>query len=315
MVVRPARVSPAHSPSPSWAHELFGCDPTQGIVCVDADHAGHARVWRRVGSLLEATEHRFPNWFLTTSLDLLAHLPAQRLSGDWLRAAHGQVATSAPLAVVELEPPASADVDAYRYLVLTDQLQELETALVEMSNKRDGGGAQTLADLRGLVLIWHPIEQFLTLTGRTYFKGMRFEDLHRMQFDLETTGLDEERDRIFMISLHDSGGWKDCLETDSMSEAEVLHRFVDLVQARDPDTLENHNIFGFDLSFLVKRAARLGVRLALGRDGSEPRLETDIFDNGERAEPFLRWRVAGREVIDTQHAVRRFSAAAPARRR
>src|SRR5205823_4431395 len=111
----------------------------------------------------------------------------------------GQVATSAPLAVVELEPPASADVDAYRYLVLTDQLQELETALVEMSNKRDGGGAQTLADLRGLVLIWHPIEQFLTLTGRTYFKGMRFDDLRRFQFDLETTGLDEDRDRIFMV--------------------------------------------------------------------------------------------------------------------
>ena len=70
--------------------------------------------------------------------------------------------------------------------------------------------------------------------------------------------------------------------------------------------LENHNIFAFDLSFLVRRAARLGVRLALGRDGSEPRLETDVFDSGERAEPFLRWRVAGREVIDTQHAVRRY---------
>lgn len=315
MVVRPARVSPAHSPSPSWAHELFGCDPTQGIVCVDADHAGHARVWRRVGSLLEATEHRFPNWFLTTSLDLLAHLPAQRLSGDWLRAAHGQVATSAPLAVVELEPPASADVDAYRYLVLTEQLQELETALVEMSNKRDGGGAQTLADLRGLVLIWHPIEQFLTLTGRTYFKGMRFDDLRRFQFDLETTGLDEDRDRIFMVCMRDGTGWQECLDTSELSEAELIERFVALVQRRDPDVFENHNIFAFDLPFLVKRAARLGVRLGLGRDGSEPWLETDIFDNGERTEPFLRWRVAGREVIDTQQAVRRFGVAAPDMRR
>src|SRR2546423_13386001 len=88
-----------------------------------------------------------------------------------------------------------------------------------------------------------------------------------------------------------------------------------MVRSRDPDVLENHNIFAFDLSFLVKRAARLGVRLTLGRDGSEPSLETDVFDNAERAEPFLRWRVAGREVIDTQHAVRRFAAAAPDMRR
>jgi hypothetical protein len=55
--------------------------------------------------------------------------------------------------------------------------------------------------------------------------------------------------------------------------------------------------------------------LSLGRDGSEPWLETDVFDTGERPEPFLRWRIAGREVVDTQHAVRRFSAATPDMRR
>ena len=87
------------------------------------------------------------------------------------------------------------------------------------------------------------------------------------------------------------------------------------MQTRDPDVLENHNIFGFDLTFLVRRAARLGVRLALGRDQSEPRLETDVFDSGERAEAFLRWRITGREVVDTQHAVRRYGLAAPDLRR
>src|SRR5207248_1351627 len=70
-----------------------------------------------------------------------------------------------------------------------------------------------------------------------------------------------------------------------------------------------------DLPFLVRRVARLDVPLALGRDRSEPELETDVFDNGERAEPFLRWRVKGREVIDTQQAVHRFGMAAPNLRR
>jgi hypothetical protein len=314
-VARPARLALAPSASPTCSHEIFGCDATQGIVSVDADNAGLARVWLRNGGRVEAREHRFPNWFLTTSLDLLAHLPAQRLRADWLRTRHGSVAVTGQLSVVELEPPAIPADDAYRYLVLTSHLDEVETALVEMANKRDGGEAQTLADLRGLVLICHPIEQFLTLTGHTYFKGMRFDDLRRLQFDLETTGLNDDRDRIFMVSLRDSSGWQDCLDTRERSEAEVIERFVELVRSRDPDVLENHNIFAFDLSFLVKRAARLGVRLAIGRDGSEPWLETDVFDTGERPEPFLRWRVAGREVIDTQHAVRRFGLAAPDLRR
>jgi DNA polymerase, archaea type len=313
-VVQPARVSLARVPPPTDfalpQHTLFGCDPTPGIVSVDADSTGRARVWRRSEDRIEATEHRFPNWFLATSLDLLAHLPAQHLAAEQLRSAHGQLNLADALSVVELDCPVADDEDAYRYLVLTTNLDEIEIDLVETSNKRDGGDAQTLADLRGLILVWHPIEQFLTLTGRTYFKDLAFEDLHRLQFDLETTGLNEDRDRIFMVSMRDSSGWQESLDTGSLSEARLLERFVELVQVRDPDVLENHNIFAFDLPFLVKRAARLGVRLALGRDGSEPWLETDIFDTGERPEPFLRWRIAGREVVDTQHAVRRFSAAA-----
>ena len=57
-------------------HELFGCDTTPCIVSVDANANGRARVWRRLGDRVELTEHAFPNWFLITSLDLLAHLPA-----------------------------------------------------------------------------------------------------------------------------------------------------------------------------------------------------------------------------------------------
>jgi uncharacterized protein YprB with RNaseH-like and TPR domain len=296
--------------------DLFGWDATSGIVSVDADGAGRARVWRRVDDRVELTEHQFPNWFLTTSLELVAHLDAQPLSGAWLRTADKPLARlEAPLSIVELDWSSSEAEDAYRYLILTTRLAEVETALVETANKRYGGDAQGLSDLRGLVLCWPPIEQFLMLTGRTYFRGMAFDAQRRMQFDLETTGLNEDRDRIFMISMRDSTGWHDCLDTATLSEAQVIQRFVEIVRMRDPDTFENHNIFGFDLSFLVKRAARLGVRLALGRDGSEPWLETDVFDPGERPEPFLRWRVAGREVLDTQHAVRRFGVAAPDMRR
>jgi DNA polymerase I len=315
-VLRPASGAPGQSPLRHAAHALFGCDPTERIVSVSADHSGRARVWRRTVRGVELTEHHFSNWFLITPacLDLISHLPFERLPAEALRDAHGELDAPGPLTLVELDNPAD-DPDAYAYLLLTSRYAETETTLLEMSSKRDGGDPRTLADLRGLVLACDPVEQFLTLTGRTYFKGMRFEDVHRFQFDLETTGLNEERDRIFMVSLRDSTGWEDCLETNTLDEASLIARFVAIVQERDPDVLENHNVFAFDLSFLARRASRLGVRLALGRDGSEPRLETDVFDAGERAEPFLRWRIAGREVVDTQHAVRRFGARAPDMRR
>ena len=51
-----------------------------------------------------------------------------------------------------------------------------------------------------------PEEQYLVATGRTYFRELSFDELHRLQFDLETTGLDAERDRIFLIAVRDPSG-------------------------------------------------------------------------------------------------------------
>jgi DNA polymerase elongation subunit (family B) len=300
----------------AWRHGLHGCDRTQAIVSVEADQPGLARIWRRLNGDVDVREQAFPSWFLTTSLDLLAHLPVGRISAEALRASHGALPLADGLFAVELDDTGlGTDIDAYRFLVLTSHLQEIETTLLETYNKRAGAQAERLADLRGLVLIWPPVEQFLLLSGCTFFNGLTFPELRRLQFDLETTGLSEERDRIFMVSLRDSTGWHDCLDTRDLAEAELIERFVQLVQQRDPDVIENHNIFNFDIPFLVRRAAQLGLRLPLGRDGSEPRLRTDTFDTGERSEPFLRWTIAGRQVVDTQHAVRRYGTAAPELRR
>ena len=45
-----------------------------------------------------------------------------------------------------------------------------------------------------------PLEdQYLVATGQTYFRDLAFDDLHRLQFDLETTGLDPSQHRIFLV--------------------------------------------------------------------------------------------------------------------
>jgi hypothetical protein len=111
------------------AHWLAGCDPTPGIVSVDADTRGRARVWRRVAEdRVELTEHRFPNWLLSTGLDPVAHLPLELMTAAEFRTAHGQLQRRDGLTVVELEDQAGPDEDAYRYLILAPSQDEIEIA-------------------------------------------------------------------------------------------------------------------------------------------------------------------------------------------
>ena len=115
-----------------------------------------------------------------------------------------------------------------------------------------------------------PEEQYLVATGRTYFRDLSFDQLHRLQFDLETTGLNPERNRIFMISVRYPTATTEVLEMrgrGDAAEAELIRELIARIAAADPDVIENHNLHGFDLPFLDRRARRLGVPLALGRTG------------------------------------------------
>ena len=282
---------------------LYGRDDTPGIVSVTAGRDGRARVWRRDGDATLCEDVRFPNWFLLTDASLLDSLAVERLAGGDLAAWAAQATALGPdqVGLVEL----AGDLH-YRYLVVAASLGPVEEAVIDAHNARHGGTARALYDLRDVAYLRPPVEQYLTWTGRTYYKGMAFADLRRLQFDLETTGLNKYRDRIFMIAVRDSSGFEEVL--DGTDEAELLRRFVALVLARDPDVIENHNLFDFDVSFLVHRASKHGVALPLGRDGSEFTKYEDSLKIGEKSERFSRWCLAGRELIDTLHAVRRYSA-------
>lgn len=285
------------------SHELlFGRDPTPGIVSVAAGRDGQATVWRRVDGELVCERDRFLNWLILADPELVTGLPVEELSPADLRGELPDLRREVGL--VRLEGPGY-----FRYLVLTPRLAEVEPVLVAAYNKRTGAQVRSLHELRGAVLYRPPVEQYLMLTGRTYFKGLAYADLRRLQFDLETTGLDEQQDRVFMISVRDSAGLNVCLDISTGSERELIERFVELVRERDPDVIENHNLFDFDLRFLARRAADLGVKLAIGRDGSEPFRYPDTLTIGPNTETFTRYSVAGRELIDTLHAVRRYGAA------
>ncbi len=274
-------------------HEgLWGWDPTPGIVAVWAEAGGRATVWRRLpdsGELVRE-EERFRPWALLDRLDDLQHLgEALAPEGD----------RRAAVTWRELDGPGQL-----RFRVSADDGRMLTRTILRGASARLGREVESLRDLgKEHVLALPPEEQYLVATGRTYFRDLAYDQLHRLQFDLETTGLFADRSRIFMVAIRHPDGREEVLDTphtDDASEADLIRRLVARITASDPDVIENHNLFGFDLPFLAERARRLGVPLPLGR----------IPSLGLRSRPTRRDAerivIPGRECIDTLDAVRRY---------
>jgi DNA polymerase, archaea type len=302
---------------------LWGWDPTPGIVSVWAERDGRALVWRREpgGGTLVCESARFRPWLLLSSLDDLQHLGAQLVAED------DPAADQASVTYRELRGPGHL-----RYLVSAADGRALEAAALEGASARLGRQVARLAALGEDAALQLPLEeQYLVTTGRTYFRGLAFDDLRRLQFDLETTGLNPAHDRIFLVAVRDNRGLArvlDCAERGlegPAAEADLIRRLVALIHTADPDVIENHNLHGFDLPFLVRRAATLGVPLALGRAGP-PGLRRRPASRGygpwrgegsegnpadqDGRDGQGRFTVPGRELIDTLDAVRRYDFAA-----
>ncbi|MCC6242940.1 MAG: ribonuclease H-like domain-containing protein [Gemmatimonadaceae bacterium] len=295
----PAVVTPPLTdPQDEW---LWGWDPTPGIVSVWAEPSGQVFLWRRdptSGVLLHETA-RFRPWILLETLSDLQHLGAQ-LQPD----PHA----NAPFTYRELRGPG-----ALRFVVSANSTAALNNAIIRGASARLGTPIKHLRDLPAQT--YHqlpPEDQYLVATGRTYFRDLSFHQLRRLQFDLETTGLDPATDRVFMIAVRDPSGEVQLLEADDdtpRGEAALITAFVAHVRACDPDVLENHNLQGFDLPFLERRARLLRIPLPLGRLHHRT-LAQRAAQRGARsstdASRRIRFIAPGRECIDTLDAVRRY---------
>lgn len=287
-------------PAAEW---LWGWDATPGIVGVHAAADGTAFVWRRVGenSELVYEEERFRPWLLLAGWD-----------ASTSRAEPG-------IEYRELDGPGTL-----RHLLSANDGRALTSAVLRNASARLGRRVAHLRALERLepggVLALPPEEQYLVSTGRTYFRDLPYDAVHRLQFDLETTGLDPRRDRIFMISIRDHSGATEVLEAngdDEGAEADLIRLLMERVQSADPDVIENHNLHGFDLPFLERRSRTLGVSLSLGRIGgarlgqraARRGVASSALSGGAPREGDERRRVRfiapGRELIDTLDAVRR----------
>ncbi len=259
---------------------LFGADPTERIVAVEPLGEDRMRLFfRRQGEVFFRDDH-FQPFILVEDEGLLGgfseEFRTERLSPgnplsvlvsfrDWKSC----IRAKAYLQKASGEPPSSPHAP---YLFLSD-----------------------------------PVHQFLIFTGKTFFKGMSFDELHRLAFDIETacapgfefSNPNREEDRILSIALRDNRGYEEVLMAGQMDEGEIIEGLGQRIAALDPDVIEGHNIFNFDLEYIVTRAKRLGLQLRWGRDGSEPRIRRSRFTVAERIIDYTRFEVFGRHVVDT----------------
>ena len=152
-----------------------------------------------------------------------------------------------------------------------------------------------------------PVHQYLLRTGRTSFGGLGFDELRRLALDIEVLTSEGHEfpsaarpgDRIVAVALADSAGFRHVVRGDRLDEAALLAECTRLICERDPDVIEGHNIFRFDLEYLESRARLHGVALAWGRDGSPLAGRVARLQIAERTIGYRRYEVSGRHIVDT----------------
>jgi DNA polymerase, archaea type len=254
---------------------LFGADPTPRIVAIELGETGTVKVYRREidGSIVADIEPFHPFvWADSDVVDL--GIESEKLRGDL----------------------------NYGWLITVDSWKEL----IALRNGLKNAG-------RDFFAFTDPVQHYLTAMGRTLFKDLAFEELKRMQLEvLSVAGIADpggaadtpgNHDHIMSAALSDSTGWEELIVVDpnnaEESEHDALKRLTSLVKERDPDVIEGHNLFRFDLPYLVNRAKKLKTKLDWGRSGGFLRSRPSRLQIAEKTIDYPKFTVGGRHFVDT----------------
>jgi DNA polymerase, archaea type len=249
---------------------LFGSDPTPRIVAIELGETGTVKVYRREkdGTTACDVEEFHPFVWADGDVADLGLANAEKLTGDL----------------------------KYNWLVTTDSWKEL----IALRNglKKAGRNFFALSD---------PVQHYLTHSGRTLFKQLPFDELKRIQIEVMSfAGGDLDAaadDHITSIAISDNTGWEELLEVDPRaieeSEHAAIKRLTSLIKERDPDVIEGHNLFKFDLPFLVARARKAKTKLDWGRSGGFLRSRPSRLQIAEKTIDYPKFTVEGRHFVDT----------------
>ena len=270
---------------------LFGADPEKGIVAVEPLGQSVMRLFIREGKNLQVRDENFTPFMLLEDDSLMKGFKrpyqAEKLSSG----------------------------NDYKSLVLFESWEDCQKARTFLQNKTGESASSPQAPY---LFLSDSVHQFLLFTGKTHFKGLGFKDIHRLALDIETacapgyefSNPEREEDRIISIALESSRGHSEVIFGHEMEEKEMLTALGERIRDLDPDVIEGHNLFNFDLDYIRARAQMHGVSLSWGRDGSTPQIRRSRFTVAERIIDYNRMEIFGRHVVDTMFLLQYYDVSA-----
>lgn len=156
-------------------------------------------------------------------------------------------------------------------------------------------------------------EQYLIQKKKRLFKGIEdYSDVHRFMFDIETTGLNPEIDKIILIGVKDNRGYKKLIYAyGEDGEKECIEEFFKIIRELKPTIIGGHNSASFDFPFIMKRAEIKKVNISqitqiLSHESIK--IKEGILKLANEVEPYNQYVLWGFNIIDTSHSVRRAQA-------
>ena len=280
---------------------LFGKDPEEGIVGAYQLNDAQIRLFIRKGErVISRDEPFFPFFFLSDGELLDGFTPADK-EKYWL----------IPL----------AGSNYFNHLAIFRSWKNYRAALDQANSGTQDN--QSAGDVPGAYgsnshLTYSrgdAITQYLLQSGKTMFKGLLLENIHRLQLDIETYYRPDGRkstkesfgsDPVIIVSLSDNRSWEHVIHSKGRSEKSLLEELVAILREKDPDVIEGHNIFGFDLPYLQCRCELNGVPFRIGRDGLPPRSYQATIRFAERSLDYQFFDIPGRHVVDTYFLVQSY---------
>ncbi len=143
-------------------------------------------------------------------------------------------------------------------------------------------------------------ECIFEMQGEPKNLGSCIEELNMLSFNIEACnpkGMPQvSEDPIMMISFSSNQGFQKVLSLKKSlldfvktfpNEEELIKEYVGTIQSEDPDIILGYNSDRFDFPYIKERAAKLGVPLKLGVDGSTLK----ITNNGRRNAAMIKGRI------------------------
>ena len=169
-------------------------------------------------------------------------------------------------------------------------------------------------------IVVSPTEQYMIYTGKRMFKGYNdYDDLKRLSWDIETEGLDPEKDLLSQIGIRTNKGFEKIISIDGKGEEKfnneitAVDEYLKIVKEINPDVITGYNTENFDWNFYDVRLKKHNSSLKKFSSKHFPKLiykknKQAVLKLGGEMEYYYPTTMWGRNITDALFSVRRAQA-------